>query len=93
MMPPECLRVTQDCASSPPGALVLRGGLMLKAGSCQSALLRSMLLLRGGVGTSLVHAGHTRSSPPLVFGLSLVAISEGELAPCVSNLVDLEIEF
>lgn len=71
---------------------MLRAGLMLKAGSCQSALLRSMLLLRG-VGTSLVHAGHTRSSAPLVFGLSLVAISEGELAPCVSNLVHLEIEF
>lgn len=92
MMPPECLRVTQDCAASPLGALVLRGGLMLKAGSCQSVLLRSMLLLREGMGTSLVHAGHT-SSPPLVFGLSLVAISEGQLAPCVSNRVDLEIEF
>lgn len=31
-------------------------------------------------------------SPPLVFGLSLIAISEGELALCVSNLVDLEPE-
>lgn len=30
-------------------------------------------------------------SPPLVFGMSL-AISEGELVPCVSNLVDLELE-
>lgn len=87
MMPPTCLGVTQDCAGSPPGGLVLRAGLTLKVGSCHSQPCWDQCYCSEEEwGTCLLHFGQARSSPPLLLGLSLVDISEGELAPCVSNL-------